>query len=461
MLLKKVINYGRQKGFKALKIKLGERIKYKKETDFYMKNHKYDEDVLNLQRIEKFEKQIKISICVPVYNTEKKMLVEMLKSVLAQTYSNWELCIADGSSKEFGYIESIVRGINDNRIKYNRLRKNFGIVENSNISCAMASGEFIALLDHDDILAPDALYEVRRAIDKGADYIYSDEASFSKNYLKPDIIHFKDEFSFLNLRGNNFICHLSVFKKDLFEEVGGFRSGFEGSQDHDLILRICEKAKNIYHIPKVLYFWRVHKNSVASDISAKPYCLVAGQKAVKSHLDRMKIKASVELAVENASVYKVNYSNFIKPVIINNIENIKGVTNEYIIVAKPDLSFSVEAINELCQIIQLKNIGMVGGAVIKDGKIEYATLREENGEVYSEYEGIDERSDGYMKRLKYVQRADYLPYQFFATRKSILENMLYFEENLWEDDKVFDMCKRMRKIGYEIAFNPFARAYRK
>lgn len=460
MIIKKIISYGKEKGLKALTLKLSERLKYKLETNKYMRENQYDEEILNLQKIEKFDKPIKISICVPVYNTDKKMLEEMLISVLNQTYSNWELCIADGSTSNYGYIESIIRGINDKRIKYKKLDINMGIVDNSNIACSLATGDYIALLDHDDILSPDALYEVRLAIDKGGDFIYSDEASFSKYYLKPDLIHFKPEYSIFNLRGNNYICHLSVFKKELFEKVGGFRRGFDGSQDHDLILRLCEIAEKIYHIPKVLYYWRVHNNSVASNISAKPYCITSGIMAVESHLNRMKISGSVSTAVENTPYYRVKYNCLIKPAIINNIENIKGVTNEYIIVAKPDLKFSAGAINEICQILQLENVGIVGGMVIKNGKIEYATLSDKEGKICSEYQGIPIISDGYMKRLKYAQGAEYLPCQFFGIRKSILESMLYFEDNLWDDDKVIDMCRKLKKYGYEVVFNPWAVAER-
>lgn len=460
MLLNKIINYGKDKGFKALAVKLCERLKYKLEAERYIKENVTDEDTLKLQRLEKYERAVKISICVPVYNTDKKMLEDMLKSVLNQTYSEWELCIADGSTKNYGYIESMVRGINDSRIKYKKLDINKGIVENSNIACSLADGEYIALLDHDDVLSPDALFEVRRAIDEGADYIYSDEASFSKNIDNPDIIHFKPEFSIFNLRGNNYICHLSVFRKDLFDKVGGFRKGFDGSQDHDLIFRICEISEHIYHIPKVLYYWRVHPNSVASDLSTKPYCLTAGIKAVESHLNRMKISGTVTPAAKNASVYRVKYNCLIKPVIINSIENIKGVTNEYIIVAKPDLKFTADSINEICQILQLENVGMVGGMVVHKGKIQHAVLREKNGKICPEYAGTSTISDGYMKRLKYAQGAEYLPCQFFGIRRSVLENMMYFEDNLWENDKVIDMCKRMKKYNYDIVFNPYAVAER-
>lgn len=455
-VVKKIISYGKDKGIKALVLKLRERIEYKKTACRYMKNHMLSESELEIQRNTVYEKDTLISICVPLYNTKREYFEQMLSSVMAQTYPYWELCLADGSGKGYSYIEAIVKGTGDKRIKYKRLNGNRGIVENSNEACAMAIGEYIALLDHDDVLSADALYYVKQEIDKGADYIYSDEASFSKSVNKPDIIHFKPDFSIFNLRGNNYICHLSVFKNVLFKAVKGFRQGYDGSQDHDLILRLCEKAKNIVHIPRVLYFWRVHPDSVAMDISAKPYCLTTGIRAVESHLERMKIKAEVTNAVENASVYRVKYYTSVKPAVINDIENIRGVTNEYIIVISPEITVSAESLAEMCRILQLEGVGMVGGMVTEKGRIIYATLKTEDGRLVSEYENMPAESDGYMKRLKYAQSAEALPSKFFGIRKSVLEGMGFFDDMLWEDNKTVDMCQRLRKCGYEIVFNPYA-----
>lgn len=456
MLINKVIKYGSEKGFKALAFKVRERINYKFDALKYIKDNFPNDDELRIERVEKYKNHVTISICVPVYNTDKAMLEEMLTSVLKQTYSDWELCIADGSDKGYGYIESMVRGINDSRIKYKKLNKNEGIVTNSNEACAMANGEYIALLDHDDVLSPDALYHVRKAIDSGADYIYSDEANFSKSIFKPDMIHFKPDYSIFNLRGNNYICHLSVFKRKLFNEVGGFRKGFEGSQDHDLTFRICEKANHICHIPKVLYFWRIHQNSVASGLSAKPYCLTSGIKAVESHLERMKIAGKVESANGSSTFYKVTYNTLIKPVVINNVENIKGVTNEYIIVAKPELKVGASAINEICQILQQNNVGIVGGMVVRKNTIESSAYKLCNNEYIPLYDGLPVNSDGYMSRLRYAHSVDSVNCSFFGVKKSVLENMGFFTEGLWNENKINDMCKRLKNYGYEIVFNPYA-----
>ncbi len=455
-VVKKIISYGRDRGLKELAVKIKERIEYKRAADSYMKSHMPTEAELETQRNTVYEKNTIISICVPLYNTKREYLEQMLRSVIDQTYPYWELCLADGSGKEYSYIEAIVKGIGDRRIKYKKLNGNKGIVENSNEACSMATGEYIALLDHDDVLSADALYYVRREIDKGADYIYSDEANFSRSVKRPDIIHFKHDFSIFDLRGNNYICHLSVFKKVLFEAVKGFRQGYDGSQDHDLILRLCERAEKIVHIPRVLYFWRVHPESVAMDISAKPYCLTTGIRAVESHLERMKIKAEVTNAAENASVYRVKYQTSIKPSVINNIENINGVTNEYIIVVSPEITVSAESLNEICGILQLEGVGMVGGMVTEKGRIKYAALKTEGDKILPVYEGLSAKSDGYMKRLKYAQSVEALPDKFFGIRRSILEGMGYFDSDLWEYKKTADMCRRLRKCGYEIIFDPYA-----
>ncbi len=455
-VVKKILSYGKERGIRSLAIKLKERLEYKKATDRYMKSHIINHDELEAQKNTKYKRDTLISICVPLYNTKREYLEQMLRSVIDQSYPHWELCLADGSSGGYTYIEAIVKGIGDKRIKYKKLSVNKGIVENSNEACAMAYGEYIALLDHDDVLSPDALYYIKKEIDKGADFIYSDEASFSRSVKKPDIIHFKPDFSIFDLRGNNYICHISAFKKTLFDAVGGFRQGYDGSQDHDLILRLCEKATNIAHIPRVLYFWRVHPDSVAMDISAKPYCLTTGIRAVQSHLERMKIKAEVTNAAENASVYRVKYYTNIKPAVINDIENIKGVTNEYIIVVRPEITVSADSLTEICRILQLEGVGMVGGMVKEKGRIKYATLKTEGNRLVSEYENTSVLSDGYMKRLKYAQSAEALPCRFFGIRRSVLEGMGYFNEDMWEDDKTVDMCRRLRKCGYEIVFDPYA-----
>lgn len=256
-----------------------------------------------------FPKDIKFSVLVPLYNTPESFLKAMIESVQAQTYKNWELCLADGSDKEHSFVGEICKKYagKDERIKYEKLEKNLGISENTNACIRMATGEYIALFDHDDLLHPSALYEVMRAIcEHGADFIYTDENTFSEEPRDAYNPHFKPDFSPDTLRSYNYICHLSAFSRKLLDSAGYFRSEYDGSQDYDLILRLTEKAKKVFHIRKILYYWRAHKNSVAQDVGAKPYTVTAAKKALAAHLERCGLKGEV-LDSSVPTTYHIKY----------------------------------------------------------------------------------------------------------------------------------------------------------
>lgn len=238
---------------------------------------------------ETFSRNIRFSILMPLYNTPEKFLRQAIDSVRAQTYANWQLCMADGSDAQHADVGAICKeyAAADPRILYRKLPKNEGISGNTNACLAMASGDYIALFDHDDVLHPSVLYEYMKAIcDRGADYIYCDEATFKGNKTIDHMItlHFKPDFAPDNLRANNYICHFSAFDRNLIEGVSLFRSAFDGSQDHDAILRLTGRAKCIVHVPKLLYYWRSHAGSVAADINAKSYAIDAAKRAVAAHL---------------------------------------------------------------------------------------------------------------------------------------------------------------------------------
>lgn len=261
-----------------------------------------------------FSKNVKFSIVVPLYNTPIKFLREMIKSVQNQTYSNWQLCLADGSDDEHNYVGEYVKNITDDKICYKKLAENKGIADNTNECIAMASGDFIALFDHDDLLHPSALFEMAGAIDKGADFVYTDEVTFVGRPNNITIYNFKPDYSPDTLRSYNYICHFTAFKKELLDTVGGFNREYDGSQDYDLILRLTEKAKNIIHIPKVLYFWRSHKASVASDVSAKPYVVDSAKRALAAHLERLGLSGVVEDATV-PTTYKIRYDIIGEPLV--------------------------------------------------------------------------------------------------------------------------------------------------
>jgi GT2 family glycosyltransferase len=239
-----------------------------------------------------FEKMPLISILVPLYNTPEKFLRDMIESVLDQTYKNWQLCLADGSDNDHvELVQSIVEEYKAqarDKIKYQKLFKNEGIAGNTNHCLELADGEYLGLFDHDDILHPEVLYWYVKAInEQDADYIYCDETTFKNDDINKMItMHFKPDYAIDNLRANNYICHFSVFKRSLLDGTELFRPKFDGSQDHDMILRLTDRAQHIVHVPKLLYYWRSHAASVASDISAKPYAIEAAKGAVADHLRR-------------------------------------------------------------------------------------------------------------------------------------------------------------------------------
>lgn len=272
-------------------------------------DQQYTRADLRAQKKAVFPRDIKFSILVPLYNTPKKYLRRMIRTVLKQTYANWELCLADGSDVEHGDVRRICERYakKDPRIRYQKLEKNMGISGNTNACIDMATGDYISLFDHDDLLHPAALYENMKAIcEQGADFIYTDEALFHDIPSDAFGYHYKPDFAPDTLRACNYICHFTSFSKSLLEKVGRYRPECNGSQDFDMVLRLTEKAEKIVHIPKVLYYWRAHKGSVAEDVSAKPYVIEAGKRAIHDHLQRIGLKGEALDSVI-PSMYRMRY----------------------------------------------------------------------------------------------------------------------------------------------------------
>lgn len=290
--------------------KVKNKLKHRQEYTALTNTPLFTEEELEAQRTEVFPRSIKFSIVVPLYNTPEKFLHEMIRSVIDQTYADWELCMADGSDEAHGNVERICRQYmrKDLRIKYQRLEENLGISGNTNACLEMATGDYIGLFDHDDLLHPAALHEVMRAIcEQDADFIYTDENTFHEKPEDAFCPHFKPDYAPDTLRSYNYICHFTVFSRELLDEVGKFRREFDGSQDYDMVLRLTEKASRIVHIPEILYFWRAHGGSVAGDISAKPYTLDAARRALGEHLDRVGLVGEVEDS-SIPSTYRIKYA---------------------------------------------------------------------------------------------------------------------------------------------------------
>lgn len=316
-----------------------------------------------------FSKNILFSILVPLYNTPEVFLREMIDSVVSQTYENWELCLADGSDADHAYVEQIVKGYGDDRIRYERLTENLGISGNTNKCFEMAKGDYIGLFDHDDILHPTALYEYMKVIcDKGADYIYCDETTFSGKSIDHMItLHFKPDFAPDNLRANNYICHFSVFSKELVDKCGTFRTEFDGSQDHDMILRLTKAATNIVHVPKILYYWRSHAGSVASDINAKSYAIDAAKGAVAAHLTACGFSGfKIESSRAFETIFRIRYALTGHPLVSILIPN-KDHTE--------DLRRCIESITDRTSYDNYEIIVIENNSVTDEIKEYYETLK--------------------------------------------------------------------------------------
>ena len=468
-----------------------------------IKNELSDQEY-DKQKKHRFWKKPKISIVVPLYNTDTDFFRELLYSVHLQTYSNWELCLADGSKEKLTEIENMCAF--DKRIKYKFLNDNKGISGNTNEAIKMATGEYIALLDHDDMLSLDALYEIVNAINsnKNVDFIYSDEDKFHFIDEPRFAPHFKPDYAPDTLRSNNYICHFSVIKKSLLDKIGLFNSGFDGAQDYDLILRITEKAKTIIHISKILYHWRVHKASTAMNSDAKPYAFEAGKKAIKSHLERINLNGDVHDGVNMGTYvidYKVNgnpkveifiinshnntgivqkckntiisestYKNFeIKIVNVRN-QNIGKAINDqlqkslsdYIIILDANMKLLTKNwIEQLLGYAQRDDVGIVGVKTYYN----YSKKRVQNaGIILDKEKGIIELFNnfveekyGYFGRENLIQNLNVVSGKCLLFKKKNAEEIGNFSEEYKNNYYDIDFCLKNRKQGKLVLFNPYVK----
>lgn len=268
------------------------------------------QEELERQRQETFVHGPKFSILIPAYKTAPRFLRELLDSIRCQTYGNWEACIADGSPAGES-VEKVLQEYaqTDPRFRYVVLGENRGFSGNTNAAMEMAEGDYLVLADHDDTLTEDALYRCAREIgaDPSCDVLYSDEDKLDMDGQALFDPHFKPDFNPALLTSVNYICHLFVVRRSLVEEVGGLDPAFDGAQDLDLIFRCTEKARRVCHIPRVLYHWRCHMGSTASNPESKMYAFEAGARAVKAHYERLGIQVD---AVEKGVDYGIYHTRF-------------------------------------------------------------------------------------------------------------------------------------------------------
>ena len=308
--IKKGLLYLKHYGPKEFMVRLKERTE-PEEVPYgpWYEKHAATEEQLAKQAAASKKADLKISVAVPAYRTKETYLREMIESLVKQSYPNWELCIANASPDDENMASVLSEYTNkDPRIKVKDLEENAGIGANTNQALAMATGDYVGLLDHDDLLAPDALFEVAKAIrEKNADAVYTDEDKVDETGKEHTQPHLKPDFNIDLLRSNNYITHFFTAKRELIEKTGGFREGFDGAQDHDLIFRCCESADVIAHVPRILYHWRTHSASTADNPASKLYAYEAGKRAIEGNLERSGLKGEVSL-LKDYGFFRVKYA---------------------------------------------------------------------------------------------------------------------------------------------------------
>ena len=471
-----VNKYGVKELFQKISYKLS--IKYHKE---------YSERIgaINIlaQKNTVFEYEPVISIIVPVYNVQEKYFLDMLTSVLNQTYSKWELCIADAS--ESYNIGNIINAYEDNRIKYLKVEDNLGIAANTNKALELASGDYIALLDHDDMLSIDALYEVVNAININGspEVLYSDE-----DKVREDNIHVepyrKPSYNYDLLQGNNYICHLFVVKRSLAMEINGFRSEYDGAQDYDFIIRCVSCASRIIHIDKVLYHWRIHKMSVAANPESKLYAYEAGKKAIESWLEKENLRGRVLRSKNHLGCYMVKYEISGNPLVSiilhgtsgNNtcmkiIEKSNTYTNVEIIMADKDIqdglkkakgeyvillnnninTISKGFVEKLLSLCQRNNTACVSGKIVKGSTIIQAGIN--INEECCEYSlnGYNRKSTGLFYSGILRRNVDATSATLMMVKKSLLDKYIFSKDTYCITKEYVYNNKKIKDIGIDIS----------
>jgi len=470
------------------------------------------------------KKRPRISIVMPVYNTNPELLERAINSVKSQYYDNWQLCICDDGSNNT-QIKKILKDFSkDERIQVVFSKENCGISIASNNALQLADGEYVTLLDHDDELAKNALYEVVKTInDKpNVDFIYSDEDKIDQkgNHVEP---FYKPDWSPDLFFSYNYPIHVSVFKTSILKEIGGFRKGFEGGQDYDLILRYVEKGKNIVHIPKILYSWRKISGSTALDVDEKSYAFEAGRKAIEETIIRRKINAKCVKGVQRGT-YRVKYELPVNPLVSilipsRTIQNIKvciksilekstyrnfelmvldtsnneqiseycknkkikslkiylpkfnfskinndGVKNsngEYIIFLNDDTKvISKDWIEDLLEHTQREEIGITGSKLIyDDNRVQHAGTIIGINGLAGNYGGMDRNEGGYFSLGKVIRNCGAVTAGCMMIEKKLFTKIGGFDEELANSWQDVDLCLRVLEYGKLIVYTPYSMLY--
>ena len=316
--IKKIDSYIKAYGIGKAVGLLYEKATHKDQKDYerWLERHKITEAIREVQKETVFDKQPCFSIVVPLYKTQEKYLKELVESIKGQTYSNWELCLSDGSGGD-SPLKEILKELehSDSRIKVISSKESLQIAENTNAAIDIATGDYIVFADHDDILSVDALYECTKCINENqeVDMIYSDEDKVSmdgQTYFEP---HFKPDLNMDLLCSVNYFCHLVVVKRQLLEQAGKLNGEYNGAQDYDFVLRCVENTDAVYHIPKILYHWRAHMDSTAENPESKRYAFEAGRRAIQKHYERIGLKDAYVEETAYPGTYRTRYKYADKP----------------------------------------------------------------------------------------------------------------------------------------------------
>ena len=456
-------------------------------------------------------KQPRFSIITPVYNTRRKHLEQCIASVLNQTFTDWELCLVDDKSPKSHVRRTLKRASKiDSRIRLKFRERNGGIVAASNDGLSMANGQFIVLLDHDDVIEPDALELVDQLLrsDELIDYVYTDESLISEDgelfgrFYKPD-------WSPERFRHQMYVCHLSVICKRLIDDVGGFREGFDGAQDYDLMFRVTESARRIGHVPHLLYHWRMSKTSVANNAEAKPYAYEAGKRAIEAHLSRIGQDSIVQQIDKYPGNYRVveraaprsSVSVFVSaedweidvwggvtkcrtdatrqivesadmPVSLHEIDVsrafltevnriARSTTNEFLVLTGPMLEpITSDWTNELLSLLRGSSVGIVGGVrYTANSLVEHAGYYLNKSYLESVCFRLGIKDCGPRAILETCFEVSAVDWQCMAIRRDLFERLDGFDESLPPRWAAVDLCLRARALGFGVVVNPWVKFF--
>jgi len=474
--IEKIKWYGKMYGWGKTCLYLKNKVLYGYMDDYprWQKKHAISEVELDEQRATHFDYEPLISIVVPLYKTPVQYLAALVESVKAQTYSNWELCLSDGSGKSEsdndagGAVQTPLRAMlghlkgADSRIHVVISDTPLGISDNTNQALNIAEGEYIAFADHDDLLAPNALYENVKVINEHPDvqFIYSDEDKVDgsgKRYFMP---HFKPDFNLEMLRARNYICHLVVVSRELYEKVGGLNAEFDGAQDHDFVFRCVEalqmEAKQIHHITKILYHWRAYGQSTAEGTENKDYVNDAGFRARYAHFERLGLSVELE---------PVQHSGVTYPDMCRARYQVNEDRKDEFVFFKGDAVqiVSDDPFIDMMGYCSQTDVGAVGAKIYAaDGSVYHAGgLMREDGTMCDAFQGLLSDEPGYFGRAIIAQDTSAVSGMCWMVKKSVLEEIGeigILEKNcrdLCQQD-VTEICVKIREAGYRIVFDAFA-----